>query len=100
MLSTYVSVSNRDKSSLTAFPQLHVAKTAVQGTESNDVKTEQGTSLFGYLLLRPELRRHPNDSSVRLSNTDLRHRRCFPIDSWRHFAYYCSILSAPGTINH
>ena len=91
VLSTHLSIFSIEKSFVTAFSELHVAKSTVQETKSDNVEAEQGTHLFGYLLLSAELRRHPNYSSIRFPYTCLRHRRCFGTDSRRHVTYCCRI---------
>src|SRR6218665_1481647 len=91
MLPTNISIFNLDKSSLRAFAQVHVARVAAQGAQSDDFETEQGTHLLGHLLLRPELRRHPNDSSLRFPLTGVRCWRCFWTDSRRNITHYCRI---------
>ena len=98
LLPTNISIFGFYKSSLRTFSQLHVAKVAVQETKSDDVAPEQGARLPGHLLLRPELHRYPNYSSLRFPYTCLRYRRCFRIDSRRNITYYCRICSAPFSI--
>ena len=92
MLSAVISLFDLYKSSITAFSRLHVAKVAVQGTKSDDVKTEQGTRLSGHILLRDELRQDPNDSSLLFPYTGVRYRRCFGVDSCRNINNNCRII--------
>src|SRR6218665_1530093 len=95
---THLSTFSYDKSSITSFSQLHVSKIGVQRTESEYVETEQGTRLLGHLLLWPELRQHPNESSLRSPHIGVRRWWCFGIDSRRNITYSCGIGPAPSSL--